>query len=101
MLAPGSWRCWAVQSSDTVPVVCALQADVELVGANGTRRIKAHELYRDDGIQYLTKRPEELLPRLYLGPPGNWITSTRPARAGSARGAAGTAATPARRRAPG
>jgi len=74
-VAPGSPRCWAVQSSDTVPVVCALEADVELVGAGGTRRIRAADLYRDDGIQYLTKQPDELLTRLYLGPPGNWKAS--------------------------
>jgi 4-hydroxybenzoyl-CoA reductase subunit beta len=74
-VAPGSPRCWAVQSSDTVPVVCAMEADVELVGVDGTRRIKASDLYRDDGIQYLTKKPEELLTRLYLPPPANWKAS--------------------------
>ena len=74
-VAPGSPRCWAVQSSDTVPVVCAMEADVELVGRDGTRRIRAGDLYRDDGIQYLTKKPEELLTRLYLPPPGAWKAS--------------------------
>jgi 4-hydroxybenzoyl-CoA reductase subunit beta len=74
-VAPGSPRCWAVQSSDTVPVVCAMECDVELVGVDGVRRIKAKDLYRDDGIQYLTKKPEELLTRLYLPPPGNWKAS--------------------------
>ncbi|MBL8733857.1 MAG: FAD binding domain-containing protein [Planctomycetes bacterium] len=67
-VAPGSPRCWAVQSSDTVPVVCAMECDVELVGKNGPRRLRASELYRDDGIQYLTKQPEELLTYLYLPP---------------------------------
>jgi 4-hydroxybenzoyl-CoA reductase subunit beta len=74
-VAPGSPRCWAVQSSDSVPVVCALECDVELVGTGGTRRIKAGDLYRDDGIQYLTKKPEELLTRVYLPPPGSWKAS--------------------------
>lgn len=74
-VAPGSPRCWAVQSSDTVPVVCALEADVELVGADGKRRIKCSELYRDDGIQYLTKKREELLTYLFLPPSGNWKAS--------------------------
>ncbi|MBZ0154290.1 MAG: FAD binding domain-containing protein [Planctomycetes bacterium] len=67
-VAPGSSRCWAVQSSDTVPVVCAMECDVELVGKDGPRRLRASELYRDDGIQYLTKQPEELLTYLYLPP---------------------------------
>ena len=74
-VAPGSPRCWAVQSSDTVPVVCALEAEVELAGKDGTRTIKAGELYRDDGIQYLTKKPEELLTRLILPAPKGWKAS--------------------------
>ncbi|MGE3175577.1 MAG: xanthine dehydrogenase family protein subunit M [Planctomycetota bacterium] len=74
-VAPGSPRCWAVQSSDTVPVVCAMEAEVELVGKDGTRRIPAGDLYRDDGIQYLTKQPEELLTRLFLPAPGPWKAS--------------------------
>jgi len=74
-VAPGSPRCWAVQSSDTVPVLCAMEAEVELVGADGTRRIKCDELYRDDGIVYLTKRPEELLTKVFLPPPGAWKAS--------------------------
>lgn len=74
-VAPGSPRCWAVQSSDTVPVVCALEAEVELAGVDGTRTIKAGELYRDDGIQYLTKKPEELLTRLILPAPKGWKAS--------------------------
>ena len=74
-VAPGSPRCWAVQSSDTVPVVCAMEAEVELVGSGGTRRIRASDLYRDDGIQYLTKQPDELLTRLFLPAPGAWKAS--------------------------
>lgn len=74
-VAPGSPRCWAVQSSDTVPVVCAMEAEVELVGKTGTRTLKAGDLYRDDGIQYLTKKPEELLLRLVLPAPGPWKAS--------------------------
>jgi 4-hydroxybenzoyl-CoA reductase subunit beta len=74
-VAPGSPRCWAVQSSDTVPVVCALEAEVELAGKDGTRTIKAGDLYRDDGIQYLTKKPEELLTRLILPAPKGWKAS--------------------------
>jgi 4-hydroxybenzoyl-CoA reductase subunit beta len=74
-VAPGSPRCWAVQSSDTVPLVCAMEAEVELVGVDGSRTIKAGELYRDDGIQYLTKKPEELLTRLLLPAPKGWKAS--------------------------
>lgn len=74
-VAPGSPRCWAVQSSDTVPVVCAMEAQVELVGTAGARTIAAADLYRDDGIDYLTKKPEELLTRLFLPAPRGWKAS--------------------------
>ncbi len=74
-VAPGSPRCWAVQSSDTVPVVCAMEAEVELVGKGGLRTLVAGDLYHDDGIRYLTKAPEELLTRLVLPAPGPWKAS--------------------------
>ncbi|MBM4059471.1 MAG: 4-hydroxybenzoyl-CoA reductase [Planctomycetes bacterium] len=74
-VAPASPRCWAVQSSDTVPVVCAMEAEVELVGSGGARTLRAGELYRDDGIQYLTKEAEELLTKLVLPAPGAWRAS--------------------------
>jgi 4-hydroxybenzoyl-CoA reductase subunit beta len=74
-VAPGSPRCWAVQSSDTVPLVCAMEAKVELVSPEGTRTIVAGDLYRDDGIQYLTKKPEELLTRLILPAPTGFKAS--------------------------
>jgi len=74
-VAPGSPRCWAVQSSDTVPVVCAMDAEIELADENGVRTIKADDLYQDDGIKYLTKKPEELLTKITLPAPGNWKAS--------------------------
>ena len=60
-VAPSSPRCWAVQSSDLAPVMVALGASVTLVGPAGTRTIPASALYRNDGIEYLSKHPDELL----------------------------------------
>ncbi len=60
-VAPSSPRCWAVQSSDLVPVMIALDATVTLAGAEGTRTIPAEGLYQNDGIDFLTKQPDELL----------------------------------------
>jgi 4-hydroxybenzoyl-CoA reductase subunit beta len=65
-VAPSSPRCWAVQSSDGVPVAVALGAEVTLVSVRGTRRIAASELYHNDGIRYLTKAPDELLTTIHL-----------------------------------
>lgn len=65
-VATASPRCWAVSSSDTAPVMVALEAQVRLVSAGGERVIPAGELYRDDGIAYLGKRPDEVLAEVRL-----------------------------------
>jgi 4-hydroxybenzoyl-CoA reductase subunit beta len=65
-VAPSSPRCWAVQSSDGVPVAVALGAEVTLASVRGTRRVPAASLYRNDGIQYLDKAPDELLVAYHL-----------------------------------
>jgi 4-hydroxybenzoyl-CoA reductase subunit beta len=63
-VAPSSPRCWAVQSSDLVPVMVALDARVVLAGSDGARTIPVATLYRDDGMAFLTKQPEDLLVRV-------------------------------------
>jgi 4-hydroxybenzoyl-CoA reductase subunit beta len=81
-VAPSSPRCWAVQSSDGVPVAVALGAEVTLTSARGTRRLPAAALYRNDGIQYLEKTPDELLVAYHLPPVvnGGWRASYRKLR---------------------
>jgi 4-hydroxybenzoyl-CoA reductase subunit beta len=71
-VAPSSPRCWAVQSSDGVPVAVALGAEVTLVGPRGERRIPAAGLYRNDGIEYLSKAADELLVSYHLPPVNGW-----------------------------
>lgn len=68
LVAPGGSRCWAVSSSDTAPVMIALGASVKLVGPNGERVIPADALYRDDGMNYITKAPNEILTEIMLPP---------------------------------
>jgi 4-hydroxybenzoyl-CoA reductase subunit beta len=60
-VAPSSRRCWAVSSSDTAPVAVALRARLSLVSASGSREVEAGEFFRDDGIDYLWRRPDEIL----------------------------------------
>jgi 4-hydroxybenzoyl-CoA reductase subunit beta len=67
-VAPGSSKCWAVQSSDLAPVMVALGAKIKLVSVDGERFIEARDLYKDDGIDYLHKRPDELLTEIQLPP---------------------------------
>lgn len=69
-VAPGSPRCWAVSSTDCAPVVIALDGQVRLASPRGERVIPAHDLYRDDGMAYLTKAPDEILSHVILPPPG-------------------------------
>ena len=75
LVAPGSPRCWAVSSSDTAPVLWSLGAIARLLGPTGERVIPISALYRDDGIDYLAKRPEEILTEIAL-PPADGLRST-------------------------
>jgi 4-hydroxybenzoyl-CoA reductase subunit beta len=74
-VAPGSAKCWAVQSSDLVPVMVAIGARFRLVSTLGERMIDAGGFYNDDGIDYLKKRPDELLVDIHLPPPNGWRAS--------------------------
>ncbi|HKA62222.1 MAG TPA: xanthine dehydrogenase family protein subunit M [Methylomirabilota bacterium] len=66
LVAPGSPRCWAVSSSDTAPVLWSLGARVRIAGPAGERTIPISALYQDDGIQYLTKQPGEIVTEIVL-----------------------------------
>src|SRR2546425_11353443 len=68
-VAPSSPRCWAVTSSDLAPVMVALGADYVLAGPGGERVVPAARFYRNDGINYLTKQPDELLVAVRLSAP--------------------------------
>jgi 4-hydroxybenzoyl-CoA reductase subunit beta len=72
LVAPGSPRCWAVSSSDTAPVLWSLGARVRLTSHAGERTIPVSALYRDDGIEYLGKRPEEIVTEIGLPPAEGW-----------------------------
>jgi len=85
LVARSSPRCWAVSSSDSAPASLALNAEVTLQGVQGTRRMAAAALYRDDGIEYTTKRRDEVITAVHLpAMPGRmtsayWKLRRRPA----------------------
>jgi 4-hydroxybenzoyl-CoA reductase subunit beta len=79
-VAPASPRCWAVQSADSVPLLVAMGATVDLVGPEGERGIPVMALYKDDGIEYLTKKRDELVTRIHLPAPNGWRSSYRKLR---------------------
>jgi len=79
-VAPGSPKCLAVQSADSVPILIALNARAVLASPEGERTVAVEDLYRNDGIAYLTKRPEELLTEIRLAKPDGWRGSYKKLR---------------------
>jgi 4-hydroxybenzoyl-CoA reductase subunit beta len=71
-VATGSPKCLAVSSTDTAPALIALGARVSLVSANGAREIDLSDLYQNDGIHYLRRRPDEILTGVHLPAMGGW-----------------------------
>jgi len=71
-VAPSSPRCWAVSSSDVAPVMVAIGAEYRLMGPQGERVVPAGRFYQNDGINYLTKQPDEILVDVRLPAPNGW-----------------------------
>ncbi len=65
-VATSSPSCLAHTASDSAPMLCALGAGVRLVSTEGDRVIPIEKLYKDDGIDYLAKRPEEIVAGVLL-----------------------------------
>ena len=74
-VAPSSPRCWAVSSSDVAPVMVALGAEYRLIGPQGERVVPAARFYQNDGIDYLTKQPDEVLVDVRLPAPDGWAAT--------------------------
>jgi 4-hydroxybenzoyl-CoA reductase subunit beta len=71
-VATGSPKCLAVSSTDTAPALLALGARVTLVSADSTRQVAASDLYQNDGIHYLTRRPNEILTAVHIPRMDGW-----------------------------
>ena len=65
-VATASKRCLAVSSTDTAPALIALGAKVRLVSAAGEREVELADLYNNDGIDYITRKPDEILTEVVL-----------------------------------
>ncbi len=65
-VAPGGTKCWAAFSGDTPPALLCLNAEVEIAGPSGTRRIPLQEFYTGIGDNYRKLAPNELLTRVFL-----------------------------------
>jgi 4-hydroxybenzoyl-CoA reductase subunit beta len=71
-VAPGSRKCLAVSSTDTAPALIALGARVRLVSRSGEREVALSELYNNDGIDYIKRRPDEILAEVLLDSLDGW-----------------------------
>jgi 4-hydroxybenzoyl-CoA reductase subunit beta len=71
-VAKKSKRCYAAFSGDVAPALIALDAEVEILGAEGVRRQPLIELYRDDGMQWLTLAPGELVLAVQIPLDDSW-----------------------------
>jgi 4-hydroxybenzoyl-CoA reductase subunit beta len=71
-VATGSPKCMAVSSTDTAPALIALGANVRLRSFSGEREILLADLYNNDGMNYITRQPNEILTEIRLGPLDRW-----------------------------
>ncbi|MDH4063834.1 MAG: FAD binding domain-containing protein [Acidobacteriota bacterium] len=71
-VATSSPRCLAVSSTDTAPMLQALGARVRLVSATGEREVAVEDLFQNDGTEYLTRRPDEILTEVVVPDQTGW-----------------------------
>jgi 4-hydroxybenzoyl-CoA reductase subunit beta len=71
-VAPGSSKCMAVSSTDTAPALMALGARVRLVSRSGEREGPLSEFYNNDGMNYIRRRPDEILSEILLESLHGW-----------------------------
>lgn len=65
-VAPGGSKCWAVFSGDTPPALLSLNAEIEIAGHSGARRLPLRDFYTGDGENYRKLKPDELVTRVFL-----------------------------------
>jgi 4-hydroxybenzoyl-CoA reductase subunit beta len=74
-VATSSSRCLATASADTVPALLALDARVAVTGPDGEREIGLDEMYREDGINYLTLSRSEVVTSIQLPARDGWVST--------------------------
>jgi len=67
-----SKKCHAVSSTDTAPALISLGAKVRLVSTAGERLVDLGDFYLDDGINYMDRRPDEILVDIILDSTSGW-----------------------------
>ncbi len=65
-VAPGGKFCWATFSGDTPPALLCLEAELEIAGPSGVRRVALRDFYVNDGIVRLRLSSDEIVTRVFL-----------------------------------
>ncbi len=65
-VAPGGTKCWAAFSADTPPALLCLEAEIEIAGPQGTRRVPLSEFYTNLGDARMKLEKNEILTRVLL-----------------------------------
>ena len=65
-VAPQGNSCQAAYSGDLAPALLALEAEVEIVGAGGSRRIALADLYVEDGAAHLALRAGDIVAAVHV-----------------------------------
>jgi 4-hydroxybenzoyl-CoA reductase subunit beta len=65
-VAPQGQRCHAAYTGDLAPALLALDAEVEIAGPQGRRRIPLGELYVEDGRAHLALGADEIVVAVHL-----------------------------------
>jgi 4-hydroxybenzoyl-CoA reductase subunit beta len=74
-VAPSSPKCMAVSSTDTAPALIALGARVRLVSRGGEREVALADLYNNDGMNYIRRRPDEILADVVVDSRHGWAST--------------------------
>lgn len=74
-VAKKSKRCYAVFSGDVAPALIALEAEVEILGPGGSRRLASADFYKDDGMAWLNLGADELLTAVHVPLATGWSSA--------------------------
>ena len=62
----GGSKCVAAASNDSAPALIALDADIELLSAGGSRTVRAQDFYTADGVKNTVLAPGEIVVRVHV-----------------------------------
>ncbi len=60
-VAPGGNLCWAAWSGDSAPALLVLDAEIEIAGPRGARRLLLRDFYKNNGMDRIALERDELL----------------------------------------